>query len=148
MIYALIVILLISLGLYVLINGKKLNFRRPPTPRPKPHYHAVSLSGEQIKDRWKSIAEAAEGGEHSLRTAIADADKLLDQVMRQRGFAGDTMAERLKKAEDRFADKEAIWSAHKLRNALAHDVNYDLVMTRGRQAVDDIHRGLKDLGVL
>jgi len=149
MILVLLIILGICVLFYLFLNGKRIgDFKKPPVIRHKPHTHIVSLNEEQIKERWTSIEEAAAGGEHSLRHAISEADKLLDQVLRQRGFAGDTMAERLKKAENRFADKEAVWSAHKLRNALAHDVNYDLMMARGRQAVDDIHRGLRDLGVL
>jgi hypothetical protein len=61
------------------------------------------------------------------------------------------MGERLKSARPRFADRglyDALWRAHKLRNALAHEVGFDLVPSQAKEALRDFERGLKYLGAL
>jgi hypothetical protein len=71
--------------------------------------------------------------------------------MRQSGLSGDTMGERLKNARGRFPDRsiyDGIWRAHKLRNALAHEVGFDLVPSQAKEALSDFERGLRALGVL
>lgn len=112
------------------------------------------LSRADIAARWATIEAMAgpAGGGNGLRGAIAEADKLLDHALRQSGIPGDTMGERLKAARSRFAQDrstyDAVWRAHKLRNALAHEVGFDLVPSQAREAIQDFKRGLTVLGVL
>jgi hypothetical protein len=71
--------------------------------------------------------------------------------MRSSGLSGDTMGDRLKNARSRFADRsiyDGVWRAHKLRNALVHEVGFDLVSTQAKEALSDFERGLKTLGAL
>jgi hypothetical protein len=115
--------------------------------------HGVEpMSREQIFTRWATIeAMAASGGGNGLRQAINEADKLFDHAMRQQGLSGDTMGERLKSARNRIGDRDIydhIWRAHKLRNALAHEVGFDLVPSQAKEALADFERGLRTLGVL
>ncbi len=150
MIVGLIIILAVLIGLYALMTGS-FKFGRPVHHKVRSHsrpHHLPSMDKNQIADQWERIELSATQGEHGLKSAIADADKLLDHVMKQAGYAGETMADRLKKAEANFTDKEAVWQAHKLRNVLAHEVNYDLVMSQGQHAIVNFRRGLKDLGAL
>lgn len=145
-IIALIIIGGVGTLMYLAMFGKIGFKKRPVDHKVRPLVH--KLDKHQIAERWEAIERSAQGGEHGLKSAIGDADKLLDQVLKQQGFRGETMAMRLQKAEDRFTDKESIWRAHKLRNALAHEINFDLVMSQGRKSLDDLHRALKDLGAL
>lgn len=58
-----------------------------------------------------------------LKHAVMEADKLLDYTLSKRGFAGETLAEKLKKAQ-RFLSYEnynQLWSGHKIRNQVAHE---------------------------
>lgn len=142
MILGLLAILLAAGVLYVIVSGAAKK------PRTRLRHSGPTLNEGEIRERWERIEQASQQGEHGLRNAISDADKLLDQVLKQRGFGGETMAERLGNAESRFSNKEDIWQAHKIRNAIAHEVSYDLVMTRGQKALQDFHRGLVDLGAL
>jgi hypothetical protein len=98
--------------------------------------------------RWQTIATMAESGPAGLKNAVSEADKLFDHAMKQQNFRGNTMAERLKQAERRLTDRDSVWRAHKLRNALAHDVTFDLVPSQAKGALKDFERGLKDLGAL
>ncbi|MCA9386128.1 hypothetical protein KC717_05770 [Candidatus Dojkabacteria bacterium] len=65
-------------------------------------------------------------GAASKITALLEYDKLLDFVLKAKGIKGMTMGERLKGAQ-KFFDNQLyndIWSAHKIRNKVAHEMNY------------------------
>jgi hypothetical protein len=105
------------------------------------------LDREMVATRWQAIM-AAEGGA-GVKNAIMEADKLLDYAMRESGFPGQTMGERLKSPQaKRFSDLDAVWRAHKLRNNFAHEVGADLVVSQAKEALRGFERGLKDLGAL
>jgi hypothetical protein len=101
-----------------------------------------------VAERWSTIQAMSQGGGNGLRQAVSEADKLLDYVMKNQGYPGETMADRLRSAQSKLSDRNAVWSAHKLRNALAHEVGFDLVASQVKEAVAAYERGLKDLGAL
>jgi len=112
-----------------------------------------SNSGPKVNvaDKWATIQTISAGGPAGLKNALSEADKLFDHVLKQQGYPGETMAERLKAAKSSFSSYNfynGIWRAHKLRNALAHEVGFDLVPSQAREALGDFERGLKDLGAL
>jgi hypothetical protein len=108
-----------------------------------------TLSREQIYARWQTIRTMADtGGGNGLRQAVSEADKLLDQAMLQQGAQGDSMADRLRSVQNRFSDRNSVWRAHKVRNALAHEIGYDLVPAQAKEVISDFERALKDLGAL
>ena len=74
-----------------------------------------------------------------------EADKLLDYVLQGRGYRGDTMAERMRSANRQFSRRNEVWAAHKLRNALAHEVGFDLVPSQVKQSIKAYERAIKDL---
>lgn len=116
--------------------------------KPSKGHRAKPIDKELVQQRWVTIMQMSETGGNGLRNAIVEADKLLDHVMKQKGYAGATMADRLRHAESRFSKVNNVWSAHKLRNALAHEVGFDLVQSQAKNALKDFERGLKDLGAL
>lgn len=61
-----------------------------------------------------------------LTACIVDADKLMDHVLKSRRVSGETMGERLKNARGLFPRDtyEGIWQGHKLRNKIAHEIDY------------------------
>lgn len=143
MIWALPVIALIGLALFwVTLQQEKGGGARPRKA-------GANLDREMIVTRWQSIQAGAASGGAGLKNAVMEADKLLDYAMKGSGFPGDTMGERLKSRQSsRFSDLNAIWRAHKLRNAFAHEVGADLVASQANEALRDFERGLKDLEVL
>ena len=142
MIYILILALVAGIFLYAMILG---------SAKKSPKYTAKNVSyldRSSITQRWQTIMMTSETGASGLKSAISEADKLFDHILQQQNFRGSTMAERLKQAERRLSDRNAVWRAHKLRNALAHDVAFDLVPSQVKGALHDFERGLKDLGAL
>lgn len=60
---------------------------------------------------------------YELRHAVIEADKLVDFVLKAKGYSGETFADRLRSAE-KYIDRnqyQSIWDAHKIRNQIAHD---------------------------
>ena len=99
-------------------------------------------------EQWGKIEGFKGNGSAGLQLAIMEADKLLDHALKARGFAGDTMGDRLKSANKAFMNTQAIWDAHKLRNRLAHEQNVQLTGISADGALRSLKAGLKDLGAL
>lgn len=137
-----ILILILAVALLLLaVIGKSAPKSRKRTNR------IGSLDREFVARKWQTIESMTNGG-GSLRDAVSEADKLLDYAMKQTGVPGETMGERLKNSGSRFSNLNAIWSAHKVRNALAHEADFDLVPSQAKEAIADFKTGLQDLGAL
>lgn len=85
--------------------------------------------------------------ESDARHAIIDADKLLDQALAARGFTG-TLGEKMKTARKLFSDNNAVWTAHKLRNTLAHELGATASAAEKDRALLAFSRALRDLNAL
>lgn len=84
----------------------------------------------------------------SFVSVIIEADKLLDKAMHEIGIPGKTMGDRLKRSGDRFTDLNAVWRAHKLRNAIAHESDLDISYKQAATALAIYKQALKDLGAI
>lgn len=111
----------------------------------KPSKH---LNQEAYRERWMSITGSVTSDAGSQQLAILNADKLLDQALRERGISGETMGERLKNAKHLLHDDNSVWTAHKLRNRIAHEDNVRLNPIAVRKALAAIKAALKDVGAL
>lgn len=92
---------------------------------------ANTLGEEEQKNwflaRWNIILGYFEGDEEALwRIAILEADALLDEILKSRGYEGNNLGERLKNSK--FNTIDLAWSAHKMRNRIAHE-GIKLVLT-------------------
>jgi hypothetical protein len=76
------------------------------------------LSASSVSRVQAIIQHADASAEPALK--VLEYDKALDQLMYELGFRGST-GEKLMKAGPRFANKEALWRGHKLRNTVAHE---------------------------
>jgi hypothetical protein len=58
-----------------------------------------------------------------LRHAVIEADKLINWVLKTKGYAGATFADRLRSAEKDIPRNiyDGIWQGHKIRNQIAHE---------------------------
>jgi len=106
------------------------------------------LNREWYLSQWNSIEAQFQDGKAGQQLAVVNADKLLDKAMRDLGYRGQTMGVRLKAHPQSFSNINAIWSAHKLRNRIAHENNLTVSPEEARRALHDLKRGLTDLGAL
>lgn len=107
---------------------------------------------QEIKRKWGEIENLMRLGRPSnFKTAIFEADKLLDHVLKLYGYKGQTMGDRMKMiprsrfAKDFFDD---MWQAHKVRNEMLHNMNYEVMDFEARSAIAKFKNVLRELGVL
>ncbi len=96
---------------------------------------------EKIKKEWKVVNQE---GDH--RHTILEADKLLDYALKQLGYKG-SLGAKLKKAPTLFSDINGVWSAHKIRNNIAHKINYKVDAKAYRKAMKQFEQAFRDLDI-
>lgn len=73
------------------------------------------------------------------KLAIIEADIILDDVLKQQGYPGSSLGERLRSiSTEQLGSLNDAWEAHKIRNRIAHD-GADFVLTK-RMAEETINR--------
>jgi hypothetical protein len=107
------------------------------------------LNKDCYRKDWLNIEQQlVKTQEASYQIVILNADKLLDKALKQRGYKGDTMGERMRSAKDIWSNANAVWTVHKLRNQIAHEhdvkVRYDTV----RRSLAVYKQALKDVGAI
>lgn len=107
-----------------------------------------TLDQAKYRSHWLSITQGAGNSPGSWQLAIIQADKLLDQALRERGVAGTTLGERLKNAKPYLSNIDHVWRAHKLRNHIAHDSDATVSKRQASDAMKIFKRALTDLGAL
>ncbi len=108
-----------------------------------------NLDIDHYRRKWLAIEQQLKRDEvASYSLTVINADKLLDQALKDRGLKGETMGDRLKNAKDIFTNRNNVWSAHKLRNKIAHEADVVVTYDAARYALSDFKRALKDLGAI
>ncbi len=131
--YIAIFIVVALVFLAVLLTGKR-----------KHHFNV-----EQYQTRFLEIENSLKKeNTSSYITTIINGDKLLDRAMIEAGIPGKTMGDRLKRAGDKFSDINAVWRAHKLRNAIAHEADFEIGYKQASNALAIYKQALKDLGAI
>lgn len=80
--------------------------------------------------------------------AVMNGDNLLDKALTEMGVAGNTMGERMKRCGGKFSDVNAVWRAHKLRNAIAHEDDLEITYGQAVSALKIYKQALKDIGAI
>lgn len=135
--FTVIIFLVSALLIGLAVLGIVLYTRRSGSALNVPKYQSRWLSIESSLDKENSMSYAM---------AILEADKLLDMALRESGYRGETMGERMKSANSTWSKPDHVWSAHKIRNRIAHEtdvkVSYDLAV----RSLAAFKQGLKNLG--
>lgn len=107
------------------------------------------LDIERYRTRWLAIENQlsrSDAATYSL--TVLNADKLLDQALKERGIKGETMGERMKTAKASWSNANAVWMAHKLRNQIAHESDVRVEYDDARRALGAFKQALKDIGAI
>lgn len=108
-----------------------------------------NLDVDKYRTQWLRIErQLVRGEESSYHLSVLNADKLLDQALRQRGLSGETMGERMKSAKDMWTSANNVWAAHKIRNRIAHEPDVNVQYEDARRSLAAFKQGLKDLGAI
>jgi hypothetical protein len=101
--------------------------------------------------KWQRIvALVASESPTEWRHGVIEADVILDEALKERGYIGESLGERLKNIPDGSLNNlSAAWDAHKVRNEIAH-AGSDFILTQreARRAIDLYRKILDELGVV
>lgn len=111
--------------------------------------YAKTLNVDQYRVKYLEIENRFRRDDNSsYHLAILNADILVDQALRESGIDGETMGERLKNCTAKFSDLNGLWSAHKLRNRIAHESDVNVTYDEARFAMSNFKKALKELGAI
>ena len=108
------------------------------------HYNKEAYQTKflEIENRLKKENPA------SYAITVINCDKLLDKAMIEMGVPGKTMGDRLKRCGGRFTNVNAVWRAHKLRNTIAHETDFEISYKQALNAVAIYKQALRELGAI
>lgn len=107
------------------------------------------LNVEKYRSDWLSIERQLVKDSHaSYVIAVLNADKLLDKALKESGYRGNTMGERMKSAKNTWKNANQVWTAHKVRNTLAHETDAAISYDTARRALAAFKQALKDVGAI
>jgi hypothetical protein len=131
---------------FVWVLAHALEIRPPIAPRP-PQGIAFSARRAEIQQAWQSILQTySKGTPDNLKIAIINADKLVDTMLKDAGFAGDHMVDRLKQIPAaRLGSLERLYRAHRVRNNIVHTPDFAVNPSLARQTIEDYESFLKEL---
>lgn len=147
-IVAILNVMLVALFIFLLTKILPLQF--VPTLFPRTKKKAETKKDPEIAAQWAAIsARAATATVENFRLAIIDADALVDAVLKQSGFEGENLAERLARVlPSEVKSVEGVWAAHRLRNDLVHTAGYVLTTEEAKAALEVYGIFLKEVGAI
>ncbi len=109
--------------------------------------HAFDV--EEYQTRWLKIENGLEENDpRSYNLSVLEADKLLDKALNEMGIPGQSMGDKLKKLGNKMPDLNKVWFAHKIRNQIVHQDDYQVSYEVARQALRTFRQALKNLGAI
>lgn len=130
---------LISWPFKLIFGGNRSNYR---------NFNEGGLDRQFVDNKWREIDELIRLGKPSNNArAILEADKLLDHVLKGLRVPGLTMGDRLKAARKKFDPEvyDLAWQAHKVRNELVHNAEFEIMDYTARAAVEKYKSATNEL---
>lgn len=108
-----------------------------------------AIDQDKYRSNWLKIEQTLQKDQTaSYHLTVLNADKLLDQAMKDLHVKGQTMGERLKVVTPRLKNRNATWAAHKLRNQIAHETDVQVSYDTARRALASFKQALRDIGAI
>jgi hypothetical protein len=101
--------------------------------------------------RWKHIEELMKSDRESdWRQAIIEADIMLDEMLSVQGYQGESVGDKLKRIEPSdMTTLDDAWSAHKVRNEIAHTGSGFLLTERdARVTISQFERVFREFSLI
>lgn len=144
-------IFMLLLFVYASTNIKKLRELQLATLAEKEKIFDEQFRSGPKNDRLADVFNhLASDNPNDWKLAIIEADILLDQALKDRGYAGVSLGERLRGlTPTQLQSLDDAWNAHKVRNQIAHG-GADFVLTRrlADETIKHYRRVLTELGVM
>lgn len=154
-----VISILVSIGLFgfIIVIFRRFNALSPRMPvvisRAKglaaPIAKVIPLEKE-VGNEWQEVMKLADSQNSSdWSMAVLRADALLDDTLEYLKYEGKNLAERMDRVDPTMVPSlERVFSAHRLRNVIAHDPTVQYSKETIIQALGSYEAVLKELGVL
>lgn len=89
-------------------------------------------------DRWiQTLAYLFSQHASDWKLAVIEADSMLEELMTNLGFKGETLGDKLKSAtQETFHGLSSAWEAHTVRNRIAHEgTSFDLTQREAKRII-------------
>lgn len=143
-------IILLLLYVYASTNFEQLYQAQSAEIEERERIYAERFNGVPRSSRFEDmLTHVASDNPNDWRLAIIEADVLLDELLKQHGYSGSSLGERLKNiSATQLESIEDAWQAHKIRNQIAHE-GADFILTKrvAEETVSRYRRVFADLGV-
>lgn len=102
------------------------------------------------KGKWRKILHRLRNNlESEYKLAVMEADSMLNDALKQMGFTGESLGERLEKiTKDILPNLNEALEAHKIRNNIVHDPDYKLTLEEAKRVMSIFEKALKTLEVI
>ena len=101
-------------------------------------------------DVWEKVVKKfVSGTPEGITLAVIEADKIVDDALKNLGLDGEHMADRLGQlSEEEVKGLDALWRAHRLRNNLVHSPDFKVSIEDAERALDAFENFLKQIKAL
>lgn len=101
----------------------------------------------QLNSRLRSLIEKAESSnEKDLKYTIIQADDLLQDVLKQRGYKGEDFNDLINQVEESIiSNREEIIRDHEIRNEIVYNLDYKLDLKEAKKILTDYDSAIRNL---
>ena len=137
---------LLCLGVFII---KRFNKLHAEIPQEEIVSHMISPE-QEFQENWQEIRLLLTSENASdWNMAMLRADAQLDDTLNHLGYDGETMADRLNIVDPiKLKSIDRVWSAHRLRNTIAHDPLQQYTREMITHAIDSYELAFQELGFL
>ncbi len=114
-------------------------------------HQETEIIGTQKNSRWEHVlALSTSANEGDWRRAIIEADIMLGNLLTDKGYPGATIGDQLKTANPlQFTTLDVAWTAHKMRNDIAHaGESFRLTERDVRATIAQYARVFEEFGII
>lgn len=137
-------------GLFLWVIIKLRRYFAERAAQLKAEFHPPPAAESAYDAKWKEVKEhLGSFRDAEWKFAVIEADRLVENILQEAGFVGEDMGEKLKGIDQsQLRSINDLWSAHKLRNLIVHDPDYQVQQRDAREAVGNFEKALRELGAL
>jgi len=128
-----------------LFRGRMRQFLTGTKVKPEKYESISGLPGAtQILEINKKLVSDTPS---DWKIAVIEADKTLDRALLKKGFAGESLGDKLKDMvpADLPEVYEEVWEAHKIRNKIVHEPEFELSQGEARKIVGIYERAIRKM---
>ena len=119
--------------------------------REQEELYDAQFRGHNKRSRMDDImARATSDNPNDWKLAIIEADVILDDLLKQRGYVGNSLGERLRSVTPQQLNTlNDAWEAHKVRNLIAHEgPDFVLTQRKAEETINRYRRVFAEFGIL